>query len=104
MGLPLIPAPCRCAGPCAVYRTLPGKSDGLAREVRWVVRVYGADEKTVREALERLFAAVLTVGESGEEMTVRAADEYGEFGFARAQRLYYMQACFRIVSGTEEKG
>ncbi len=102
--MPLTPAPCRCAGPCAVYRTLPGKSDGFSRDTRWIVRVYGADERTVREAMERLGAAVLTVGESGETMTVRGTDEYGEFGYARAQRLYYMQACFRIVSGTEEKG
>ena len=96
LGMPLRPSPCRWPGPCAVYAWQPGGGEGAAREIFWTVRVYAESESAVRAALARLAAAIVSDGQSGEGMTVRARREGGDFSFSRALGMAFGQAGFAV--------
>ena len=99
--VPLTPAPCRTAGECAVYRLIPGKSDGALERAYLHIRVFCHTAADAAAQQARLRAALIADGDSGVlgtgvgALIVCATDRGGEVGVAKSG-MYYCQSGFEI--------
>ncbi len=98
--VPLLPAPGSLGIPSAVYRCMPGKSDGALCAARLEVRVFHRSPSAAAEEIDALSRAIVSdgdtgiVGEGGDTLVVCRTDNGADSGYIRAAELYFVKAAF----------
>lgn len=103
LSVPLYPAPRRTGSvPCAVYRYIPGESDGSLSRSRLEVRIFASSAQAAHEQLDALRRVLVRDGDSGVLMdedgaiVICAVKEGGGAGYIDDSGEYFAKMGFDI--------